>query len=378
MSQTPQQQHLASQLQGGLPYSAPGSPISAARCIGCIGLGNIGGSIAKNLAIHFSRSQHHAKHSIVLWNRTRAKADQIVAEVEAKTEKDGGIASVSVANSVEDLVKECDIILTSLSNDAAVTDMYEIIIKTLKEDRPTTSGNVHKKIVVDTSTIYPTLTGQLDTRVSAIPHTTFVAAPVFGATAVAANAQLVICLAGDYRSKKEIAYLLVPAAGKKVIDLGGNVEKAVAFKLVGNSHIVSSIELLAQTHTLADKVGLSRQTLHNFLAEMLPAPPLIKYSERLLNDDFDGNTGFNINSGLKDVHHIQRLSAEYNCPVPFLDTTGRHIVTARALNAARPENERNPNMDWSAMVSASRVAAGLDPFNSKNRTAGLVVPEVEE
>lgn len=28
---------------------------------------------------------------------------------------------------------------------------------------------------------------------------------------------------------------------------------------------------------------------------------LIKYSERILNDDFDGNTGFNINSGLKDV-----------------------------------------------------------------------------
>ncbi|KAG8872175.1 hypothetical protein FRB97_007900, partial [Tulasnella sp. 331] len=219
---------------------------------------------------------------------------------------------------------------------------------------------------------------QLDTSVSAIPHTSFVAAPVFGATAVAASAQLIICLAGDYRSKKEIAYLLVPAAGRKVIDLGGNVEKAVSFKLVGNSFIISSIELLAQTQTFADKVGLSRQAFHNFLGELYPAPPLIKYGERILNDDFDGDTGFNINSGLKDVHHIQRLSAQYDCPVPFLDTTGRHIVTARALNAARPEHERHPNLDWSAMVAASRVAAGLDPFNSKNRPAHLVMPEVEE
>ena len=32
-------------------------------------------------------------------------------------------------------------------------------------------------------------------------------------------------MAGDYRSKKEVAYLLVPAIGFKVIDLGGDVEK---------------------------------------------------------------------------------------------------------------------------------------------------------
>jgi hypothetical protein len=32
-------------------------------------------------------------------------------------------------------------------------------------------------------------------------------------------------MSGDYRSKKEVAYLLVPAVGRKVYDLGGNVEK---------------------------------------------------------------------------------------------------------------------------------------------------------
>ena len=32
-------------------------------------------------------------------------------------------------------------------------------------------------------------------------------------------------MSGDYRSKKEVAYLLVPAIGRKVVDLGGNLEK---------------------------------------------------------------------------------------------------------------------------------------------------------
>jgi hypothetical protein len=61
---------------------------------------------------------------------------------------------------------------------------------------------------------------------------------VFGAPNAADGAQLVIILAGDYRSKKEIAYLFVPAIGRKAYDMGGNVEK-------GASGLLSSIELCA-------------------------------------------------------------------------------------------------------------------------------------
>ncbi len=32
-------------------------------------------------------------------------------------------------------------------------------------------------------------------------------------------------MSGDYRSKKDVAYLLVPAVGRRVIDLGENLEK---------------------------------------------------------------------------------------------------------------------------------------------------------
>jgi hypothetical protein len=32
-------------------------------------------------------------------------------------------------------------------------------------------------------------------------------------------------MSGDYQRKKEVAYLLVPAVGRRMFDLGGNVEK---------------------------------------------------------------------------------------------------------------------------------------------------------
>ena len=67
--------------------------------------------------------------------------------------------------------------------------------------------------------------GDLDRLLSSYPHTHFVTSPVFGPPAAADAANLVIVMSGDYRSKKEVAYLLVPAVGRKVIDLGGNVEK---------------------------------------------------------------------------------------------------------------------------------------------------------
>ena len=67
--------------------------------------------------------------------------------------------------------------------------------------------------------------GELDQLVSSIPHVRFITSPVFGNPAVADKAQLLIIMSGDYRSKKELAYLLVPAIGRKVIDLGENITK---------------------------------------------------------------------------------------------------------------------------------------------------------
>lgn len=47
-------------------------------------------------------------------------------------------------------------------------------------------------------------------------------------------------MSGDYRSKKEVAYLLVPSIGRKVFDLGGNLEKGActAYAFSRCSHLL--------------------------------------------------------------------------------------------------------------------------------------------
>ena len=126
--------------------------------------------------------------------------------------------------------------------------------------------------------------GELDVLVSSIPHAHLVASPVFGAPAMADKAQLLLVMSGNYRSKKELAYLLVPAIGRKVMDLGANIEKgkghsvgqlafgkteechsAPTFKLLGNSMILGALEILAEAYTLAEKTGINAENVHKLV-----------------------------------------------------------------------------------------------------------------
>lgn len=92
-------------------------------------------------------------------------------------------------------------------------------------------------------------------------------------------------MSGDYRSKKEVAFLLVPAVGRKVIDLGENVEKgrnvyergeqtyeaeivwvpASTLKLIGNGNLAAALELLAETLTLGEKSGIGQQIVYDLI-----------------------------------------------------------------------------------------------------------------
>lgn len=126
--------------------------------------------------------------------------------------------------------------------------------------------------------------GELDTIISKIPHSHLITSQVFGAPPAADKAELIIIMSGDYRSKKEVAYLLVPAVGKKVVDLGGNLEKgelsgemsqqlieiddlniAPTFKLIGNSVILGCMEVLAEAQTLSEKAGIGADAVDKFV-----------------------------------------------------------------------------------------------------------------
>jgi hypothetical protein len=86
----------------------------------------------------------------------------------------------------------------------------------------------------------------------------------------------------------------------------------------------------------------------------------------MLHNKFDGSAGFSIDGGVKDATHIRRLSSELNSPMPAIDNAHHHLLTARALHTAqeRTGSTSFPVLDWSALIAGTRVAAGLDAFDS--------------
>ncbi|KNZ80621.1 hypothetical protein J132_04863 [Termitomyces sp. J132] len=337
-----------------IPYSRPGTPSShAPKQVGFVGLGAMGSLMVANLA-----NQHSSPNGyppVLVWNRSNDKAEKLLAKL--------GQDKIRIAQDLAQVASECDVIITNLANDAVVKSVYEKFAEALKAE-PSTKRH---RIFVETSTIYPTLAGELDVLISAIPHAHLITCPVFGAPAMAAKGQLVIVMSGDYRSKKEIAYLFVPGIGRKVVDLGENLEKAPTFKLIGNSMILGTLEVLAEAYTLAEKSGIDAENVHNFVQDMLPAPGTIAYSDKIAHDKFDGSVGFAIDGGIKDASHIRRLTADFNSPMPVIDVAHQHLLTARAIHQSMKQEGKAvyETLDWSGIVAGTRVAAGLDGLDSR-------------
>ncbi|PWZ02375.1 6-phosphogluconate dehydrogenase C-terminal domain-like protein [Testicularia cyperi] len=333
-----------------IPYSTPSTPHPQHQ-VGWVGLGNMGSKMAANLAKHM-REMSPPLPPLLVYNRTTSKAQELEKEL-------SGL--VTVVPSVEDIGSRCDLIFTSLSDDAAAEQIYDALLAA-EEKRVghAQQERIHSgasTLFVDTSTLYPETTGKLERKISALPKRHFVAAPAFGPPPMAAAAKLVFAVAGPYNSKKFASQFLVPAMGRKIMDFGSNPERAAAFKLIGNSIIVSTIEMLAETMTLADKTGVGSDRLYEWLEEFYPAPSALGYGKKILDSNFKGENGFTLNGGIKDASHIIRLGESVDCPLPIIELARQHMVSARAIGGS--------NLDWSSLSAGFRVTAGVEPFERK-------------
>ena len=286
---------LGKGLVAGLPYSRPQTPgLPAQVQLGWIGLGAMGYLIARNLANYRAAHLDQQQPPLLVWNRSKEKSERLLREL--------GERKVAIAQSVVDIATASDIVLISLSGDEVVKSVYKEIAAALQAQPPT-----KRKIFVETSTVSRPLRpiasssllthtksqdisqrgrhaisfishrtpialtqrhsflfpGEIDALISAIPHCHLVSSPVFGPPAMAENATLIFALSGDYRSKKEVAYTLVPAIGRRVLDLGGNVEKGdpvmpILFALIDEERLYYPTSTDIQAHRKLSGPGLSR------------------------------------------------------------------------------------------------------------------------
>jgi 3-hydroxyisobutyrate dehydrogenase-like beta-hydroxyacid dehydrogenase len=290
--------------------------------VGFIGLGHMGLPMAQNIL----------KAGFPLWvhNRTKEKAAPILEK------------GSKWAASPSELAGHCDIVVSMVANDAALSEIIE-----------GPSGILHasKKpsIHISMSTVSPELIAALEKK-HREKGLVFLAAPVSGRPERAREGTLWIFLAGESEAKKTAAPI-IESMSAKIFDLGEKPSQAALFKLCNNFMILSMIESFAEASTMLEKEGISTQKAAEIWGSSLfDSPAFHSYTPMICKRNFaDG--GFALNLGLKDMRLLHDCADRAQVPMPFLDDL--HVKLLTSMNLGRKE------FDWSAIALLTRELAGL-------------------
>jgi 3-hydroxyisobutyrate dehydrogenase-like beta-hydroxyacid dehydrogenase len=218
--------------------------IAAGTPVGVIGLGTMGGRIARRL---LDRGR-----AVVVWNRTRQRA----ADAEA--------AGATVADGPADLAARCPTVLVMVTDGAALAAVTEGPTGCL-------AGARDGSLVVDLSTVGAAAQRRLAAALP--PGVGHVHAPVLGSAAEAASGRLTIFAGGEPAAVRRATQVL--ALLGTVVEVG-SVEDAAAAKLVANAGLLGVVALLGEVVALADRLGLRRDRAF----EVLASTPLGAQAER--------------------------------------------------------------------------------------------------
>jgi 3-hydroxyisobutyrate dehydrogenase-like beta-hydroxyacid dehydrogenase len=181
--------------------------------VGFIGLGKMGGAMARNIA--------SGGHTVRAWNRSPVES--------------GSAEGVTIVETPSEAF-QADVVFTMLSDDAAIR---AVLLEPGVVQRAR-AGLVH----VVAATISLVLAEELRV-LHARAGLGYVAAPVFGRPDVAEAAQLNIVAAGDAVAIARVQPLF-DLIGRKTFIMGDDPRQANAAKIAGNMMIAMAIEAMAE------------------------------------------------------------------------------------------------------------------------------------
>ena len=225
--------------------------------VGFAGLGAMGAGIARRL--------HDAGYHVVVWNRTKAKADPLVE------------AGMGWAETPRELAASVDVLFTMLTNSVAIeaaADGPDGVLAGLRADA----------VWADMSTIAPDASVALAERVRA-GGAYFLDCPVSGSPATLAAGQMSVMVGGDRYAFERVEELL-HAIGPKVTYIDANGQ-AILTKVAINLALVVSVTAFAEGVALVEKAGVDREAVVDAVLKSVIASPVIGYRAPLLVDDTD-------------------------------------------------------------------------------------------
>lgn len=288
--------------------------------LGFVGLGRMGFAMARNLLL--------AGHELGVYNRTPAKAAPLVSD------------GARIASSPADACRNCDAVVTMLSDDPAVED---VVFCESGIAAGLTAG-VH----ISSSTISTAMARRL-----ASAHTErgqgFLSAPVFGRPEAAEAKKLLVVAAG----RPELVDRCRPifdAIGRQTFVAGLEPWQANAVKLCGNFMIASMLESFAEAYATIRKAGVDPHLFLETMSALFASPVYASYGRMMADEQFEP-AGFALKLGLKDVRLALETAQECASPMPLASLIRDHLLSA----VANGQSE----LDWSSLARIAARNSGL-------------------
>lgn len=225
------------------------------RRLGLVGVGTMGDPVARHLVA--------AGHDLLLFNRTRAKAE--------------AVTGARVADDAGALIDECDVVFLLLATEEQADAV-------LARGEGGIARDLADKTIVQLATVSPGYSRAVEADVAAAGGA-YVEAPLSGSRLPAERGELLAMMAGEGAAKAQVEPLLRPLTAK-IVDCGA-VPKGIAMKLASNMVLgpimLGTIEAMA----FARRAGLDLEAFGALLKGGQMASPIVTAKvDKILSGDW--------------------------------------------------------------------------------------------
>jgi 3-hydroxyisobutyrate dehydrogenase len=253
--------------------------------VGILGLGRMGRAMAARLA--------EQGFAVAGWTRGGIAPDQARAW------------RLAAHGSATDAAAASDVVLLSLSDDAAVTEVVGALVL----------ANLRDKLIVDTSTVGPDTLRKLAAAIGEAGGAAL-DAPISGGPDLVLAGKAGFYIGGaaaDFERFRPVA----EAMSNRVHHVGALGDGAAA-KIVNNMLLMGFWGSLKEAVQVGKRAGLTAETMMTFLAGSPAATPLLAQRVPVILGESDA-VGFTIAGVLKDGALFTRTARHYGVPTPAME-----------------------------------------------------------
>jgi 3-hydroxyisobutyrate dehydrogenase-like beta-hydroxyacid dehydrogenase len=270
--------------------------------LGFIGLGDMGSLIVPRLMA--------AGHKVTGWNRTKAKAAELIA---------GGMAW---ADTPREVAARSEIVFSCLTDGAAVKACA------LGPDG-VISGLAKGGIYLDMSTINPEVTREIAAEFEKAGRH-MLDSPISGSPVTVKAGQASLMIGGDKAAFDRVAEMLT-AIGPKVTYIGPS-SMATTMKIAVNLLLMVEIICFGEAVALAEKGGVSREAAVDAILKSVAASPVIGYrGPFVLEGNMPEKPLADVTLQQKDMILALDLGRKLGSPVPLAAAANELMNACRGL-----------------------------------------------